>query len=65
MCRSSIRLMLVVTVLYAERLPIQVDTAADGLAQVTVHAIHRDRRGFLWMGTREGLSRYDGYEFVT
>jgi ligand-binding sensor domain-containing protein len=65
MCRPSISLLLVVTALYAERLPIQVYTAADGLAQVTVHTIHRDRQGFLWMGTSEGLSRYDGYEFVT
>lgn len=46
--------MLVATVLYAERLPIQVYTAADGLAQVTVHAIHRDRRGFLWMAPVRG-----------
>jgi ligand-binding sensor domain-containing protein/signal transduction histidine kinase len=51
--------------LQAERLPIQVYTAADGLAQVTVHTIHRDREGFLWFGTSEGLSFYDGYEFVT
>ncbi len=58
-------LMLAVTALYAERLPIQVFTAGDGLAQVTVHTIHRDRQGFLWMGTSEGLSRYDGREFVT
>lgn len=51
--------------LHAERLPIQVYTPTDGLAQSTVHRIHRDRHGFLWFGTSEGLSRYDGYEFVT
>ncbi|HSN72499.1 MAG TPA: two-component regulator propeller domain-containing protein, partial [Steroidobacteraceae bacterium] len=38
---------------------------ADGLSQSSVSAIARDARGFLWIGTREGLDRYDGYEFVT
>lgn len=65
MYRQSLGLMLVVAAARAERLPIQVYTAADGLAQTTVHRIHRDRQGFLWFGTSEGLSRFDGYEFVT
>ena len=32
----------------------------DGLPQSTVYAILQDRRGFLWFGTQDGLSRYDG-----
>ena len=48
-----------------ERLPIQVYTTTDGLAQSTVHRIFRDSKGFLWFGTSEGISRYDGYEFQT
>jgi len=36
---------------------------AEGLSQVTVNAIHQDRKGFLWIGTDDGLNRYDGYEF--
>lgn len=52
-------------VLRAERTPIQVYATTDGLAQSTIHGIHHDRRGFLWFGTSEGLSRYDGYEFIT
>ena len=35
----------------------------DGLSQVTVLAINQDYRGFLWIGTREGLNKYDGYDF--
>lgn len=58
-------LLVCAAVLQAERLPIQVYSTTDGLAQSTIHRIHRDRRGFLWFGTSEGLSRYDGYEFVT
>ena len=37
----------------------------DGLSQSSVSAIAQDQRGFLWIGTREGLDRYDGYDFVT
>jgi ligand-binding sensor domain-containing protein len=35
----------------------------DGLAQDTVFAILQTRDGFLWCGTRTGLSRFDGVRF--
>lgn len=35
----------------------------DGLAQNTVYCILQDNRGFMWFGTKDGLSRYDGYRF--
>ncbi len=37
----------------------------DGLSHNTVMCIRPDRRGFLWIGTRDGLNRYDGYRFTT
>ena len=33
---------------------------SEFLQQPTVSAIHRDREGILWVGTEQGLHRYDG-----
>ena len=49
----------------AERLPIHTYTTEDGLAHANVRRIVRDPRGFLWFCTIDGLSRFDGAEFVT
>ena len=32
-----------------------------GLSQNTVFAIAQDLEGFIWIGTEQGLNRYDGY----
>ncbi len=34
-----------------------------GLPQNSVHAIAQTRDGFIWMGTEEGLARFDGTQF--
>lgn len=39
-------------------------TQADGLPQDVVRAITQTPDGYLWLGTTEGLARFDGYEFV-
>ena len=39
-------------------------TIDDGLSQNAVYATLQDRRGFFWFGTKDGLNRYDGYEFA-
>jgi diguanylate cyclase (GGDEF)-like protein len=35
----------------------------DGLPQVSVNAMARERSGLLWAGTESGLARFDGSEF--
>ena len=34
----------------------------DGLSQSTVNAILQDQKGFMWIGTKDGLNQYDGQE---
>lgn len=35
----------------------------NGLVQETVRGIIQDEKGFLWIGTAEGLNRFDGFSF--
>lgn len=38
-------------------------STAQGLSQATVRALVQDTSGFLWLGTQDGLNRYDGNGF--
>ncbi len=38
-------------------------TVKEGLSQNTVQSIVKDKYGFMWFGTWNGLCRYDGYKF--
>ncbi len=48
----------------AEQLAVKGYAPAEGLVHERVRAIKRDSRGFLWFGTGDGLSRFDGYAFA-
>lgn len=37
----------------------------QGLSQSSVLCLIQDNYGFIWMGTKYGLNRYDGYRFVS
>ncbi len=35
----------------------------EGLSHATVHHVMQDKDGFMWISTRDGVSRFDGYRF--
>ncbi|MDO4163390.1 MAG: two-component regulator propeller domain-containing protein [Bacteroides sp.] len=39
-------------------------TTSDGIANNTVRCIFQDSKGFIWLGTLNGLSRFDGHSFM-
>jgi len=47
----------------AQVLPFQLYTMRDGLASTLVSSVMQDSRGFLWIGTMDGISVFDGREF--
>ena len=40
-------------------------SVADGLVSPTVNAVLQDSYGLMWIGTTNGLQKYDGYKFQT
>lgn len=42
-----------------------VFTTQDGLPHNTITALYQDVTGYLWIGTSNGLCRYDGIDFTT
>ena len=63
--RTILIILAVVSPLESELLPVRTYTTAEGLAADRVSCIVPDSRGFLWFCTPEGLSRFDGYHFVS
>ncbi len=49
----------------AEQLPIKIFSTKQGLAHERVENIYRDSHGFMWFSTNDGLSRFDGQNFVS
>ena len=47
----------------ASVIPCRVYDVRDGLSENSVRCIIQDRKGYIWLGTKDGLSRYNGKEF--
>jgi ligand-binding sensor domain-containing protein/signal transduction histidine kinase len=68
-CRA-IQLMVIVLSLFpfqatAQLMNLEFESynTAKGLSQNFVYAIAQDKNGYIWIGTDDGLNRFDGYEF--
>ncbi len=48
-----------------EQLPVRSFGIEDGLAGDSITRILQDPRGYLWIGTTDGLSRFDGERFLS
>ncbi len=47
-----------------ERVHLAKYTQRDGLPSYNVRKVMQDSKGFIWLGTQDGLSRFDGYSFI-
>ncbi|MBL4623601.1 MAG: hypothetical protein JKY42_00395 [Flavobacteriales bacterium] len=48
-----------------QRIRFDLLSIKDGLSQSTINAVVQDNQGFVWIGTQDGLNKYDGYSFTT
>lgn len=73
LCRAVSRILILFFGLFLACLPpyfaqeyipqVQQYGVEQGMPHHVVRAILQDRRGFIWVGTDQGLSRFDGYRF--
>jgi ligand-binding sensor domain-containing protein len=56
--------MLCSMIVQAQYYPYKRYTTEQGLSQIQVVCIYRDVKGFLWIGTKNGLNRFNGKDFL-
>lgn len=66
---KQIRLFILLTALFlaqtASAQMARMYTSASGLENSQIYGIYQDSRGFIWIATENGLSRFDGMSFST
>ena len=50
--------------LHAQQLSFKLYTVNDGLPGTTTYGAYQDKNGYLWICSSNGISRYDGRQFV-
>ena len=50
--------------LYSQEFGYKHYTTQDGLVQSQVRSLFQDSKGYIWVGTKGGVSRFDGISFV-
>ncbi|MFN8116928.1 MAG: two-component regulator propeller domain-containing protein [Bacteroidia bacterium] len=48
---------------YSQNIKFKRVSIEEGLSAVTVNTIFQDSQDFIWIGTQDGLNRFDGYHF--
>lgn len=48
---------------FSQKLSFRKYQVDQGLSENTVQAIIQDNLGFMWFGTKDGLNRFDGYQY--
>lgn len=55
--------LLISSFVYAQNLKFWHLTIREGLSNNSINCLLQDSKGFMWIGTSDGLNRYDGYKF--
>jgi ligand-binding sensor domain-containing protein/serine phosphatase RsbU (regulator of sigma subunit) len=50
---------------FSQNLRFKKFSVSEGLCHPFVYNISQDKNGFIWLGTGEGLCRYDGFSFIS
>ena len=52
--------------LFSQKITLNITglNSSNGLSQNTIQCIIKDKYGFMWFGTQDGLNKYDGFKFV-
>lgn len=61
--RLALAMLLLPAVVAAQQMPLRYYGQQDGLANLAVTTMARDRAGYVWVGTGNGVFRYDGAGF--
>lgn len=48
---------------YSQRQTFTHYSISDGLSQFVVNCLYQDTKGYLWIGTQDGLNKFNGYIF--